>query len=156
MIAEPSDISRVMKEMPAIWRCRPRSMVMKARLPSPAEAHSVDRLPSTAFAPLKALLHCELTATTLEPMAMSGPASRAARCRERSQLPGLEDKSLGVCGREPEPIGCARGQPGEDDGVAGYRCAAHVGVVCDRPERRRPPVGDGAHSRRVRLQLHYR
>ena len=50
VIAEPSDISRVTKEMPVILRCCPRSMVMKARSPSPSEAHSVERLPSTAFA----------------------------------------------------------------------------------------------------------
>ena len=52
MVAEPSDIARVMKAMPLIWRARPKSIVMKARSPSPAEAHSVDRLPSTAFVAL--------------------------------------------------------------------------------------------------------
>jgi hypothetical protein len=40
----------VTKEMPVILRCLPRSISMKARSPSSAEAHSVERLPSTAFA----------------------------------------------------------------------------------------------------------
>ena len=52
VIAEPSDISRVIKEIPVILRSRPRSMVMNARSPSPFEAHAVDRLPSTALAAL--------------------------------------------------------------------------------------------------------
>ena len=70
-MAEPSDIARVIKATPVTFRGRPRSIVIKARLPSPAEAHSVDRLPSTALVPLVALLHCELTATTFAPTAMS-------------------------------------------------------------------------------------
>ena len=49
-MAEPSDIARVIKATPVTFRGRPRSIVIKARLPSPAEAHSVDRLPSTASA----------------------------------------------------------------------------------------------------------
>ena len=52
VIAEPSDISRVMKETPVMLPFHPRSTVMKARLPSPAEAHSVARLPSRALAAL--------------------------------------------------------------------------------------------------------
>ena len=156
VIAEPSDISRVTKEIPVILRCCPRSMVIKALSPSSSEAHSVERLPSTAFDARKALLHCELTAMTLAPMAMSWPGKAISRRREGGQLSGLKDAPLRVGGGEQEAVGRARGQTAEDDGVPGDRGAAHVGIVCDRSQRRRPAVGDGAHSRRVGLDLHDR